>query len=895
MNENNTDRRDELGFTERLVDTAQVIILTLDTWGRIVRVNRFFEELTGYTQKQVAGESWFDTFLPERDRARVREVFARATGEEPIQGNVNPILTRDGREVPIEWYATTLKDEDDKVIGVLSVGTDVSKRERALSDLRESEKRFRALVEASPSAIIAVQDGRIAYMNRAGATLFGFETAKDGFGAPIIERIAPGSQDLFRERMQYLGQGLRNPLTEVEVLRTNGVTLQVETTSVPIQLGGDQAALIIARDITARKQAEDQIQRARKDWEDIFQAIGHATLILDPEHTVIAANRAAVAAHGSAEHELIGRKCHEVFHDSKGPPSHCPFERMLGSDRMETAPMEMEALDGWYLVSCTPVNDDSGRLRRVIHIATDITERKRAEDALGESEARFRATFEQAAVGIALAEHDGPFQRINQRFCDITGYSEQEMLELTYYDITHPDDREPTQRWVEQALRSDGPPPALEKRYVKKDGSVVWVNVSLSHVHDEGGNIVSAIGVVQDVSDRKRIEEQRAELEALLRQSQKMEAIGQLAGGVAHDFNNLLSPIMVYSDLMLQELSPNDPRHHELTQINRAADRARQLTRQLLAFGRKQVLSMTAIDLNRLVLGLEPMLRRTMPETIEIRLKLAESSLMISGDQSQVEQVLMNLMLNARDAMLGGGTLTIETAATELDEQYASEQPDVQPGSYVMLALSDTGHGMDHSMLSRIFEPFFTTKDRDKGTGLGLSTVYGIVKQHGGHVRPYSEPGRGTTFKVYFPSQPPEAETADKPSLYPDSLGGSETLLVLEDDAIVRETTCRLLERLGYQTLSAANGPEAIEVARAHDGAIQLLVADVVMPQMTGPEAYRELVAERPDLIVLYMSGYTDEAIARHGVLEDGIDYLEKPFTVQELATKVREMLDRET
>jgi PAS domain S-box-containing protein len=768
----------------------------------------------------------------------------------------------------------------------------VSQRERALDKLQESEERYRALVEASPSMIAVVQDGRFVYINRAGARLLGYETPKDAIGISVVDTAAPEFQSAVAERLRYLEEGLENPLIEVELVKTDGTGVLAETTSVPIALGGKPGALIIGHDITERKSAEQRIQRARKDWEDIFQAIGHPTVILDPQHTVLAANRATAAATGRAEHELIGKKCHEIFHEGDSAPESCPLLRLKQTGAIETGDMEISALGGHFLVSCTPVTDDAGHLRRVIHISTEITERKRAEDALRGSEELFRATFEQAAVGIALAQIDGPFQRINQRFCDITGYTLEEMLSLTYHDITHPDDREATRDWVDHTLADGQPPPPLEKRYVRKDGQVVWVNVTLSHVRDEHGNAINAIGIVEDITARKRAEEQRSDLEAQLRQSQKMEAIGQLAGGVAHDFNNLLAPIMVYSDLLLQELSPSDPRHHELEQINQAADRARRLTRQLLAFGRKQMLTMKSLHLNQLLLDLQVMLKRTMPENIDIELRLSDERLLFGGDLSQIEQVVMNLAINARDAMPDGGSMIIETGAVELDEKYAREHAEVSPGAHVMLVLSDTGHGMDPATTTRVFEPFFTTKERDKGTGLGLSTVYGIVKQHGGNIRVYSEPERGTTFKIYFPRLSADSSPAEAAVTF-DSIGGTETLLVAEDDAAVRETACTLLERLGYQVFSAASGARALEVAAAHEGEIVLLLSDVIMPGMNGRELYEKLAVTRPDLRVLYMSGYTEEAIARHGVLRPGTALLQKPFSVRELAAMVREILDR--
>jgi len=1012
--------REERDFAERLVDTAHVLVVVLDTWGRIVRVNNFFEELTGYAADDVVGESWFDRFLPVPDRARIRAFFAKAVAEGRVHGNLNPIVTRDGRQIPIEWYATTLRDRSGEAIGVLSVGADVSERMRAQATLRESEERYRALVEASPSSIAALRDGKIIFINRAGARLFGFDEPGEAIGTEVIELIAPEQRSQFAERLRYLADGLPNPLAETELQRRDGTRVTAESISVPITLGGEPAALIIGRDVTDHKRAENALRRAEQDWEDIFQAIGQPTVILSSDRRLIAANRATLAILDTTLDAIRGKHCHELFHGDGSPPGSCPLERLVESGVVETSVAQLETLGGWYLISCTPVLDERGQLDKIIHIATDISEHKRAEDALkasedryrtlvetspdaiflvdvtgrilsvndqalriagaasaddlvgksfyelvpatrrkehaaglqqllggevgttieydldrpdgtsvtlevrgalvrndegvpialmgiardvtarkraaralAESEARFRATFEQAAVGIALAEPHGPFLRINQRFCDIVGYTEEELLTLTYMDITHPDDREPTRAFVEQAVSGRLEQPQMIKRYVRKDGSIAWIKLALSHVRDEQGELLYAIGVSEDISAQKRAEELSAELEAQLRQSQKMEAIGQLAGGVAHDFNNLLSPILIYSDLLLGEISSKDPRHHEIEQIRTAAARAKDLTQQLLAFGRKQVLSMKILDLNRVVSDLTRMLGRTLRENIHIELKLATAPLRFEGDLSQVEQILMNLAINARDAMPGGGRMTIETRAVTLDETAARELGDAAPGRYALLSLGDTGHGMDATTVSRVFEPFFSTKDRDKGTGLGLSTVYGIVKQHRGAIRVDSEMGRGTTFAVYLPLADMNRQAPEPDEAPGELVGGRETLLVVEDDEAVRVTTCRLLEHLGYRVLSAADGERAIEIVATAGLTIDLLVTDVIMPRMNGPELYDRLREARPGLPVLYISGYTGEALAEHGVLDQEIDYLPKPFTVSEISAKLREILDR--
>jgi PAS domain S-box-containing protein len=509
-------------------------------------------------------------------------------------------------------------------------------------------------------------------------------------------------------------------------------------------------------------------------------------------------------------------------------------------------------------------------------------ERKRAEEALTRSETTYRSLVEDSPFGIFQSAPDGRLLAVNPALVNILGYSsESELLEKNMATDVYVDSDE-RRRLIEEVTRRGSL--AAESVWRRKDGKTITVRQTGRAVRDAHGRVERFNVILEDITEHRQLENQ-------LRQAQKMEAIGRLAGGVAHDFNNLLTAIFGYADLLRDELPEGSSARQDTEEIRKAAQRAAALTRQLLAFSRQQVLEPVVVNVNDLVEEFDKMLRRLIGEDIEFRVSLAPDLGNVRADPGQLQQVLMNLVVNARDAMPTGGKLLIETMNTDLTGEYAELHQPVVPGSYVMVAVSDTGIGMDADTLTRIFEPFFTTKEKGRGTGLGLSTVYGIVKQSGGYIWVYSEPGRGTTFKVYLPRVDAPARPVGQPR-GTRALAGTETILLAEDDEMLRPLSKVLLRKLGYTVLEAPNGEEALAAAERHHGPIHLLVADVVMPGASGRELARRLAESRPDTKVLYVSGYTDDAIVRHGMLEPGLNFLQKPFTPDALARKVREVLD---
>jgi len=522
----------------------------------------------------------------------------------------------------------------------------------------------------------------------------------------------------------------------------------------------------------------------------------------------------------------------------------------------------------------------------VVCVSRDLTERMRAEKAQAEAESKYQMIVEKVAAISYIAELgiEGRWRYVSPQIESILGYTQEEWLigSKNWVKFVHPDDLTTVQEAEDACVT--GHAFQAEYRLTRKDGRVIWVSDSAVVVQGSDGAPLME-GIIVDITERKQFEGQ-------LQQSRRMEAVGRLAGGIAHDFNNLLTIIKGYTELAVQRKDIPAPVRGDIEHIEDASERAAGLVRQLLAFSRKQVLQPKNLDLNGIVLGLEKLLRRLIGEDIEMKTMVSAGLGTIKADPAQVEQVLMNLVVNARDAMPNGGKIIVETSNVDLDKTYASEHVTVKPGSYVMLAVSDTGTGMSSETAAHIFEPFFTTKGGSKGTGLGLATVYGIVKQSGGYIWVYSEPDKGATFKVYFPRVDARAEDDTRVSQKPSAKRGSETVLLVEDDDAVRELAEVILSSQGYKVISA-NGPKrAEEIAAARGKEIDVVLTDVIMPTLSGRELVRKLMTLNSKLRVLYMSGYTDNVIAQGGVLEEGLAFLQKPFTPRALAQKVREVLD---
>lgn len=704
----------------------------------------------------------------------------------------------------------------------------------------------------------------------------------DGFG--VLEGVK--RRDPTGEVVVFTGTYADDSESIIRALRLGASDFLVKSAC------GPQQVVWSAERAVERRRQREQLTAAQERYRDLFDRIPIGVYRTTPDGRFIDANPAFTAILGYPDRAtLLAAKVLDCF---ETPDDHRSWRERLEREGVSSGTvLRMRRFDGtllWVEDSARLVRGDGGDALYYEGALQDVTARIQAEAARRQAETQYRELVEwiQAIVWRADAR-TFRFSFVSPEAEHVLGYPARLWLEDPSFwrEHVHPDDREWVFSRCAQAT-TECRDHELEYRMMAADGRIVWLK-DLVRVVLENGQPKELVGVMIDVTRRKLLEEE-------LRQAQKMEAFGQLAGGVAHDFNNILGVIEGYGDLLLKDMAPADPRRVRVEHIRGAADRGAALTRQLLAFSRKQILQPRILDFTAVVSGIEPMLRRVIGEDIQLTTAFEERLRCVHADPSQLEQVILNLVVNARDAMPSGGKLLIETANADIDESYASFHPGVQPGSYAVLAVSDTGTGMDGPTLAHIFEPFFSTKEPDKGTGLGLATVYGIVQQSGGHIAVYSEPGHGSAFRVYLPQAVQEegAQPAVPASAEPASpvARGCETILVVEDDQGMREITRDLLEEGGYTVLEGANPELALSLVRSCGDPIHLLLTDVVMPGMSGLELAVQLLAWLPAVKVLYMSGYPKEIVGHHHRDLEPEAFIQKPFAAESLLRKVRETLD---
>jgi len=914
-----------------LLEAMQDVVLVVGPDGRYLDIAPTRPDLLYRPPQELLGRTIHEIF-PREQAEFFQEAIDRTLRTRQVV-TIEYALPIEGREVWFEGRLSPMFDAEGRPNAALLVAHDITEQRRFREALRESEEMYRALVEQSSEAIFLLFNHRLEFINRRFSEMFGVrleEARSPEFD--FFQLVAPPSRPQVALWIQQ--GGVTPPRYELTALTRDGREIQVEVSAARIPYRGSTAVQGVVRDITAQKQAEEQLAR-RERYLDCLAETAQKLLGATDPLAVLPEVLACLGETSGADRVYI----FEVHEDDRG--------RSLVSQRLEwCAPGISPQIDNPALQNLPWIEAGFGRwvealirnevivgrvadfppaerplleaqeIRSILvlpllvggvlygfigfdscrtereweqaevdllstaarNIAQAI-EKGRAVRALRESEERYRRLIELLPDAVAVHQ-DGRIRMVNQVGVRMLGYeSPEEVIGRPALDFVHPDNHAVVRERIRAQLERGNRVPPLEERFLRKDGSVIPVEVTAAPFM-LGGRPASLV-VIRDISARKRLEEE-------LRQAQKMEALGRLAGGIAHDFNNLLTAINGYTELLLSALHPDDPLRAEAEAIQKAGERAAMLTRQLLALGRRQIMELRVVNLNQVLEGLTGMLRRLIREDIELVFSPSSGAAPVRVDVAQMEQVVINLVVNARDAMPAGGRLILETANVELGEEEAL--PDLPTGRYVRLTVSDTGEGIPEEVREHLFEPFFTTKDR--GMGLGLATAYGIVRQFGGHIRVDSEPGRGSIFSVYLPRVEETPEAPAQPPPPAECPRGWETILVVEDDEMVRNLAGRVLRDQGYRVLEARRGDEALQIASAFQEPIHLLLTDVFVPHTSSRLLLERLREHHPELRVLYMSGYAEDLVARHVALEPGILLLRKPFTPQALAQKVRAALD---
>jgi PAS domain S-box-containing protein len=798
------------------------------------------------------------------------------------------LLTSDKQEVQLEMSAHLFRLQGEETI--LSIGRDISERRRAEQALREREEILRSLVETSQDWIWSTDaEGRHTYCNPAIERVLGYPPERF-LERPALDFMHEEDRGLLQRKLgEWIEQrsGWTNQL--IRWRHRDGSVRYLESSAVPIlsedgQLLGFRG---IDRDITERLQTEQALRDSEERFRTLVANIpGVSYRCANDEHwTMEYISDEVETLTGYPPGDFAGNRVRSyasVIHaeDRQMVESHVG----AGVHKQEPYSLEYRIVRAdnqvrWVYEKGQGVFDDDGELRCLDGVIVDITERKRSE---AERE-RLLSAIEQSGEVVFITDVSGAIQYVNPAFERTTGYSREEALGQNPRILKSGEQDREFYRNLWQTITSGQ---TWQGRFInrRKDGTHYTEEATISPVCDKAGNIISYVAVKSDVTKMLALEEQ-------YRQAQKMEAIGQLTGGVAHDFNNILQAIIGYNSLALEELENQHPVHHMLTEVDKASQRAATLVGQLLAFSRRQIMRPEDLDLNEVVSGLMKMLKRVIGEHIRIELVQGHRLGKVHADCGMVEQAVMNLCVNARDAMPEGGTLSIETQNVLVGADYCGSHPWARPGRYLLLSVTDTGVGMDRETIEHIFEPFFTTKEEGRGTGLGLATVYGIVKQHDGMITAYSEPGKGSSFKVYLPLCELEAESVGS-MIEGAAVGGNETILVAEDDEMVCDLATKFLERAGYTVLAAANGIEAMELFERRGAEIDMALLDVVMPGIGGREVREQMIAARPEIKVLFTSGYTENAVHTNFVLDQGLTLIQKPYSSDALLRAVRSVLD---
>jgi len=876
-----------------LYNNVNDLLYTHDLEGRFTSINKAAEKITGYTEREALTLGVLQVVVPEH-QALVIGVMKRQFAGEEVPPFELDILDKSGRRLHLE-VSTRVTYAAGKPTGILGVARDVTGRRNTLDALERSEKALRAIVDAAPFGAYQFELGNedaFVFMgaNRAADRIQGHDH-QPLLGKSLHEVFPPLANTSVNEALRAtLATG---KLFETEVFDYRNGTIAGSYELAGVRTGERQVTLFF-RDITERKKAELALGESERMLRVIIDNIPQAVLWKDRNSVIVGCNmRQAVTSGFGDPRDLAGKTDYDLFATNQEAEAAIAADRQVmisGAPLYHSIAMarNSQGQSIWVDTNRIPLQDVMGKTTGVLVTWEDITRRKRVEEALRSSETRYRALFDTSSDALVIQQgaEGRNILDVNQRFTNLFGYTLEEARELGFDSLVislPPFTIEAVREHLRKTLHEG--PQNFEWLSRDKTQRHFWTEISLQRCEFDGQ--LRLIAAIRDISNRKQLEEQ-------LRQAQKMEAVGQLAGGVAHDFNNLLTVIKGHATILLAEKHSNPGSVEALTEINAAADRAANLTRQLLAFSRRQMLQIEQMDINEAVMNLARMLNRLLGEQIAIEFNYGACLPAIKADAGMIDQVIVNLAVNARDAMPKGGRLTLRTELVVVDKARAQRHPDAYPGRFICLTVSDQGCGMDQTTLGRLFEPFFTTKELGKGTGLGLATIYGIVKQHKGWIEVFSVVNEGATFKVYLPALEKSLAPATKMAPAAAPSGGHETLLVVEDEAAVRGLATRCLKKAGYEILEAGDGVAALGIWGEHKDRIQLLLTDMVMPEgITGRDLALQCLSDKPSLKVLYSSGYSVDVVSGELKLADGVNFLPKPYAPSRLLKVVRDCLDR--
>jgi PAS domain S-box-containing protein len=1000
----------ELDDLKAALDEHAIVAIT-DPQGKITCVNDKFCAISQYSREELLGQDHRIINSGYHPKEFMRDLWTTIKQGKVWRGEIKN-KAKDGSFYWLDSTMVPFLNEDGTIRQYVSIHTVITKRKLAEAALLEREEQNRKIVEASPDGIFIQQQNRFVLVNAAAFKLLGASRCEELIGRDVFDFIHPDFHSIIRDRIVQAGQQEQPmPLLEIKFVRLDGSIVEVKTSSTRFQFQGRPALLVVMRDITEQRQAEEALNYERFLWQTMLDTSPDHIYFKDTQSRFIKSSKAQSEQFGlKSPDEMVGKTDFDFFNEAHARPAFEDEQEIIRTGQPIIAKKEQEVWnDGhvtWASSTKMPIQDKTGKIIGIMGISRDITENNQTEEALRNSEVRYRRLFESAKDGILILDAEtGMVLDVNPFLVELLGLSSEAFRRKTVWElgfakdifanqnnftelqkneyiryedlaIETSDGRRIEVEFVSNAYQAGGKKviqcnirditerkraeesqirlataveqasesivitdtggtilyvnPAFEKSTgytsaealgrnprmlksgkqdagfyrqmwdvlkrgevwhghfinIRKDGKPYEEDATISPVRDSKGAVINYVAVKRDVTNE-------AHLEAQFRQLQKMESIGQLAGGVAHDFNNILTVIQIQSELLKTEggLSPQQTALAD--EIGLSVQRATTLTRQLLMFGRKQPVQQNDLDLNQSINDMTKMLRRILGETVELQFKFVMQPLFVHADAGMLDQVLLNLAVNSRDAMPKGGRLLIETSAVEFDESVREQSAQARPGSFVCLNVSDTGCGIPPEILPNIFEPFFTTKETGKGTGLGLSTVFGIIRQHQGWINAYSEPGQGATFRIYLPRI---AKTSGQKPEQPASTkwrGGNETILLVEDDMILRVSVLKTLLQLGYRVFDAVNGVEALKIWKQHRDEIHLLLTDMVMPGgINGRQLGERLLKQKPELKVIYASGYSAEVAGADFPLEEGVNFLNKPFHTLKLAQTLRRRLD---